>query len=218
VANRSKSHVKQERAFVTREAILRAAGIAFSTLSFSEAKLLNIAEEAGVTQGALYFHFASKNDLAVEVIKRQHETSSVAGYEQLKDPRGIEGLIISSQILAKQITTDPIVRAGLRLSTESSNLFPGYVEVPYQDWIENCEKFVRKGISDGDIIDSVDVFEVGTFIMESFTGTQVVSQAMTHWADLPQRLEQMWKIMLPAFVVPERKAELLALVKSYFQN
>jgi TetR/AcrR family transcriptional repressor of uid operon len=182
---------KQARAFATREAILLAAGEVFSTVSYSAATLGDVVRQAGVTQGSLYFHFDSKLDLAVEVISRQHETA-MRGIENVpRDLSGIEQMIFLSGTIAEQITTNPIVRGGMRLSTESPEMFPGVASKPYMDWIQACELLLLKAVSHGQIAQSWDCTVLARVIMSAYTGVQVVSQSTTQWADLGQRLQDM---------------------------
>jgi len=53
----------KEEASKTREAILDAAVQVFSVRGVSRTTLANIAKEAGVTRGAIYWHFKNKEDL-----------------------------------------------------------------------------------------------------------------------------------------------------------
>lgn len=48
---------------VTRQALLQAALVVFSRKGYAAAHLDDVAREAGVTRGAIYWHFASKADL-----------------------------------------------------------------------------------------------------------------------------------------------------------
>lgn len=200
---------RQARAEATREALIRSAGAVFSKTTYSNATLADVIADAGVTQGALYFHFESKHALAVEVIRRQHETSIRAGQAFLEGgTRGLEGMVLLSAELARQITTDPIVRGGLRLSTESSEIFGEQASRPYTDWIAASEGFLHQAIDDGDMAQTADIPVVARFVISAFTGVQVVSQATTGWADLHERLEEMWAIVLPSIATPERQAGL----------
>ena len=52
--------VKQERALRTREALIESAAEVFDREGFSVASLTAISSRAGVSNGALHFHFASK--------------------------------------------------------------------------------------------------------------------------------------------------------------
>ena len=197
--------VKQARAQVTRDAIVQAAGVIFSKTAYSAATLTDIISLAGVTQGSLYFHFDSKLDLALEVVKLQHAKSIALGetYVASASP-GLETMVTLSSALAHQMTTDPIVRGGLRLTTESPELFPEYVQEPYTDWISACEQLLGRAAREGDISERNDIGTLAGVVIASFTGVQVVSQAMTKWADLDSRLEVMWQVLLPAIVAEHR--------------
>lgn len=56
--------VRQERAVRTREALIRSAAEVFHHEGFTAASLTLISSRAGVSNGALHFHFASKAVLA----------------------------------------------------------------------------------------------------------------------------------------------------------
>jgi TetR/AcrR family acrAB operon transcriptional repressor len=62
---------KKEDAEATRLSILRVAGKVFSEKGFEAARLSEIAEEANVTRGAIYWHFVSKRGLFEELIKHK---------------------------------------------------------------------------------------------------------------------------------------------------
>ena len=64
--------VKQARAQITRDAIILGAAKAFDRFGYGMASIADIASEASVTKGALYFHFQSKDEIAHAVIHQQH--------------------------------------------------------------------------------------------------------------------------------------------------
>lgn len=199
---------RQARAIATRETIVRAAGVVFSRTSYSASTMAEVIEEAGVTQGAIYFHFTSKQDLALEVIKRQHRISIGAGEDFLRDGTpGLEAIVLLSAELAHQITTNAIVRGGLRLSTESADLFPAdEVRQPYVDWTDATERLLRRASQEGDVKEDIDCGVAAKVVISAFTGTQMVSQAVSGRTDLSERLEEMWALLIPALVAPGRAA------------
>lgn len=200
---------RQARAELTREALVRSAGFVFSRKTYASATLTDVITSAGVTQGALYFHFESKHALALEVIRRQHETSIAAGHRFLSNGvRGLEGMVRLSSELARQITSDAIVQGGLRLSTESADVFGEQASQPYTDWISAAEGFLRQAVEDGEVPATSDTNAMARFVISAFTGVQVVSQATTGWSDLRERLEEMWALVLPAIAGPERTSGL----------
>jgi AcrR family transcriptional regulator len=203
---------KQARSLITRETILRAAGSVFAELSYSAATLGDVVTEAGVTQGSLYFHFESKHQLASEVIQRQHETALAAVASVAPGARAVESLVRLSVTIAEQILTDPIVRGGMRLSTETPELFPGVARRPYQDWITTGTGLLTDAVADGDVAADRDLVALARFVMSAYTGLQVVSHTLTGWADLYDRLGEMWEFVLPMLLVEERRADVPALV------
>jgi TetR/AcrR family transcriptional repressor of uid operon len=207
---------KQARAHATRELIIQAASVVFSQQTYAQATLAEVLREAGVTQGALYFHFDSKQALGQEVIDRQHRLFVEAGESLLREPiRGLPAMIILSRELAGHITSSPLVRAGLRLSTESAEVFARTARQPYEDWIETCELLVRRAVSEGDIPTSRDPARIATFVIATFSGVQALSQARTQWVDLLDRLEEMWSFLLDGIateVDPAEKLDIRALL------
>ncbi len=64
-ARRTRAEAKEE----TRRRLLGAAAAEFAAKGFAGASLESIAEDAGYTTGAVYHHFANKDELFVELIK-----------------------------------------------------------------------------------------------------------------------------------------------------
>ena len=188
---------KQARAHVTRELIVQAAAVVFAGQNYAKATLGDVISQAAVTQGALYFHFDSKKAVAQEVINRQHQLFIDAGETLLeKDLRGVPAMILLSRELARYITSNPLVQAGLRLSTESADVFVETASGPYEDWIRTCEVLIRRAAHDGDISGEYDPARLAGFVIATFTGVQSLSQARTGWADILDRLEEMWVFVL----------------------
>ena len=60
----------KDQAEETREKLLEAALVVMSKKTFASVSMSEIAEEAGVTRGAIYWHFKNKNDILVHLIER----------------------------------------------------------------------------------------------------------------------------------------------------
>ncbi|MEV6183872.1 helix-turn-helix domain-containing protein, partial [Streptomyces sp. NPDC052015] len=59
---------RQERAIRTRQTILVAAAEVFDEVGYEAATISDVLKRSGVTKGALYFHFTSKQELAQAVL------------------------------------------------------------------------------------------------------------------------------------------------------
>ncbi|PDQ34105.1 MAG: hypothetical protein B5766_12785 [Candidatus Lumbricidophila eiseniae] len=83
---------EQARALATREKIVESAAQLFSTTNYHVATMAGLAHAAGVTQGALYFHFDSKVALAQEIVGAAAPYSDwVATTEQLVARARVDG-------------------------------------------------------------------------------------------------------------------------------
>ncbi|MFT3660097.1 MAG: ScbR family autoregulator-binding transcription factor [Gordonia sp. (in: high G+C Gram-positive bacteria)] len=193
---------KQARAVVTYEQILRGAAQAFGEAGYERAKLNDIVEATGVTRGALYFHFESKEALSAAVIERQHELSmrTVAAIAESGAP-ALAQIVMLCHEMGRQIVTDPIVHAGIRLTLEL-NAAQG-PKSPYEDWIEVCRALAERAIEEGDLLSTVSAAELGDFVISSFTGVQMVANVLTGRSDLEQRVDRMWGLLLPAVMRPD---------------
>ena len=193
---------KQVRSEITRAAIIRGAAEAFDRFGYGGTSLSDVIALAGVTKGALYFHFSSKQELAQAVIQRQHAWSVGPAQEQLDgDAPGLEAVIHLSQRLASQLVHDPVVRAGVRLTLETGT-FDTAMPDPYQEWIDATTGLLHRAVEAGDLRQGVQPATLARFVVGAFTGVQVLSQVLTGREDLRERVEEMWALLLPG-LVPE---------------
>jgi TetR/AcrR family transcriptional repressor of uid operon len=166
--------------------------------------LSTIIAHAGVSKGAMYFHFSSKEDLAQAVIDAQLAMAASASALIIEQtPKALDALILVSKELGRQLQTDSIARGGMRLTLESA-----IVDSPnaraFEDWIGKMGDLAARAQAEGDIVDGIDALTLGRYIVASFTGVQTVSEMLTGRADLQQRLTEMWQMLLPS-VVPRRR-------------
>jgi AcrR family transcriptional regulator len=213
---------QQQRAIETRQTVVEAAARVFARQGYRATTLRDITNEAGVTQGALYFHFDSKQQLAAEIIRRQHARSIVAGAKLLEDAgaSGIASMVSLSGVLAAQIVSDPIVQAGLRLSTESADDLSEDSKSPYVEWISSCRLFLEKARQQGETREGLNLDAAAEVVISAFTGTQFVSAALSQGSDLIERLERLWPTLLLAVVRDDRNpviVEAPRLVRTAFE-
>jgi AcrR family transcriptional regulator len=200
--------VKQVRAQVTRDTIVAGAAEVFGRRGYGLASIADIATASGVTKGALYFHFPSKDELARAVIAEQHRRTmtEAAGVVELGRP-GLETIILLSGMLARQLLSDPVVQAGIRLTTDVASLDDPPTE-PYQDWLNTCEQLLRRAQEEGDLREEVAPSALAGVVVAAYTGVQLVSETFTGRADLLERTRELWTVLLPG-IVPARRWEAL---------
>ncbi|MEO6083045.1 MAG: ScbR family autoregulator-binding transcription factor [Umezawaea sp.] len=191
---------RQERAEQTRKAILEAAASRFDAVGFLGASLSDILTEAGVTKGALYFHFKSKEDLADALIDEQFMVSEPLS--AIEDP-GLQTVIDLTYGMASGLQNDVRVRASIRLVIEQGS-FVTPADNAYKRWIDTIHGCLLAAKAAGDLRKEVNTHDLAQFVVASFTGIQLSSQVLTGRTDLQERVTFMWNTILSSVVPPRR--------------
>jgi AcrR family transcriptional regulator len=199
---------KQDRAVRTREAILRAAARVFEEYGFAGASISKIMAQAGTTQGAMYFHFKSKEDLARAVMNEQAADLQLPEY-----PGGLRQLLEVTFYIARQLQASGLLRAGVTLAVEQGQ-FGLRDFTPYQLWAEQFRDELVAAQVREELLPGVDVAEVAQLLVAAYTGSQIMSNLRTGSGrvDLPQRIARMWRYLLPGIAARETLEPLQRLV------
>ncbi|WP_369185623.1 TetR family transcriptional regulator [Streptomyces sp. Y1] len=110
--------VRQEKARRTRGRLLEAGAELFDRSGYAGATLGEIAAAAGVTKGALYFHFTSKEELAGAVFAQAERSLRAACGSRRTATSPLQALIDAGHWLADALGSDPLIRAAFRLGRE----------------------------------------------------------------------------------------------------
>ncbi|ASU80633.1 TetR/AcrR family transcriptional regulator [Actinopolyspora erythraea] len=114
--------MRQARARYSRWAIIEAASELFERKGADATGLTEICEVAGLSRGALYFHFEAKEELKAAV--REHAAATIDEYEStlLHDPRPVPVAIRDFTVaMLSLLETDVVTRAGVYLGSESDD-------------------------------------------------------------------------------------------------
>jgi AcrR family transcriptional regulator len=196
--------VRQARAINTRSGIVKAAAEMFDRFGYAGTSLQDIVAHAGVTKGALYFHFSNKEELAHAVMQEQHQMWVVYADRTVNLQRpALEALIELSYGLVNRLSEHPVVRAGIRLTLEEGT-FQRPLPDPYLDWIRITAQLLERAVTESDVRKSVTCSRIARVVVSSFTGLQLVSQVLDGRQSLHLQLADMWRILLPG-LVPSRK-------------
>jgi AcrR family transcriptional regulator len=193
--------VEQVRAIRTRKAILMAAAKVFEDRGYQAATIAEILSEAGVTKGALYFHFQSKDELAQGVLAEQD-------HQLLLPTRSCktQELVDEVMVQAHRLQTDPLVRAAVRLSMDQQ---PGLNRSgPFLRWSTIGNSLLALARDQGELLPHVVLTETADVIVGSFAGLQSMSQAISDYQDLPARASALLRHLLPSVVLPSVLAAL----------
>ncbi|MFF8912754.1 ScbR family autoregulator-binding transcription factor [Streptomyces sp. NPDC015032] len=187
---------QQARAIQTRRSILVAAAAVFDERGYSSATISEILTRAGVTKGALYFHFTSKEDLALGVMDVQLDGDPLP--PQLTK---LQELVDQGMLLAHRLRHEPLVRAsvGLAMDQAVEGLDRG---TPFRAWIDRLENLLVAAKNQGELLPHVDPRETAEMLAGSFSGIQVMSQALCKREDLGRRISVLLHYVLPSISTP----------------
>ncbi|MFG2296211.1 ScbR family autoregulator-binding transcription factor [Streptomyces sp. NPDC048603] len=193
---------KQERAERTRRAILEAAAEVFDERGYEAATIAEILTRAGVTKGALYFHFSSKQMLAQGVLDEQFAEGGVPP----RDSK-LQELVDAGLVLAHRMKREPLLSAGARLSLgpEIREIFGGG-SIP--GWIDIATRLLVEAKAQGELLPHVDPAETAWVVSACWTGAQVYSQTLSDRADLEYRVAGVYQHIYPSIATPAVLARL----------
>ncbi|MFI6845871.1 TetR/AcrR family transcriptional regulator [Kitasatospora sp. NBC_00085] len=192
--------VKQERAGRTRQAVLLAAADTFAEAGFESASLVDISRRAGVSKGALYFHFVSKQALADGV---RAAAAREIGSAALRARRGagpaVQGLIDFSHELARLLREDVVVRAGVQLAQGAR----GGAGAAWQSLTAAFRRLLDRAADAGELRPGVDGRQAAELLTTLAAGLVLLAPEDTGRLR-PEALHTLWTAALPALVPADR--------------
>ncbi|THA33061.1 ScbR family autoregulator-binding transcription factor [Streptomyces sp. A1547] len=189
--------VKQERAARTRETLIRSAAQIFDREGFPVASLTGISSLAGVSSGALHFHFASKAALADAV-----EAAALSRLLAVTDPGPPSGagrvqlLVDVTHGLAAALRTDVVLRAGFELSGEPSRVSRSDLRDHWRRWVEAT---LEQADTEGELHPEVAAQDVVTAVVAATVGFEVLGARDAAWLSA-STVTRFWRLLLPTLV------------------
>lgn len=187
--------VRQERAVRTRRLILEAAASVFDEHGYEGATIGEVVARAGVTRGAVYFHFASKRDLAQGVVEEQFAQDGVP-----ERSCKLQEFVDTGMVVAHLMPRDPLLSAGARLSLGQDVLDDLGGAIP--GWIGRMEELLVAAGERGELLPHVVPADTAWLMIAAWTGVQIQSQKLSARADLEERVAGLYQHLMPSIAVP----------------
>ena len=202
---------RQLRAEQTRATIITAAADLFDRQGYESTSLSDIVGHAQVTKGALYFHFAAKEDLAHAILELQARAAQqVVADVEGRGYSSLEALMRATFTFARLAVEDPVPRAGLRLATADVTVRPP-LRHPFTEWLEFANRKFSGAVKEADVHAETDVGVVAHSLVCFFVGTRVAGRSLEPVGRLPRRVAEMWHLMVRGLVPVHRRPRYLAL-------
>lgn len=203
----------QSRARATKKAITEAAGRVFGQVGYANASVTEIATQSGMTSGALYFHFSSKEDLARGVLENfDVEMQEFCAAILARTGSPIESMMVAGFGWARRIVSDPIVSGGVRLSIERSDLLD-LSSAAYDPWVATTATLMTQARDQGEVCPEIDVEAATRFLLGGFVGAQIMSREFTAHGDFEQRLIELWRYSLVGLLPREGRSTVASLIE-----
>ncbi|MFC8172512.1 ScbR family autoregulator-binding transcription factor [Streptomyces sp. NPDC057242] len=187
---------QQARAIRTRQTILESAAAVFAERGYERTTIGEILVRAGVTKGALYFHFTSKEDLAVGVLAAQMLDEPLT-----PQPIKVQELVDQGFLLAHRLQCDPLVRASVALALDSGAMGIDRA-APFRAWIDQVSEALMAAKAQGELLVHVDVTDTAELFSGAFAGIQTMSQILRDRNDLTHRVLVLLRHVMPTICTP----------------
>lgn len=187
--------VKQERAARTRRALIQAAAETFAGEGYVPASLPLISERAGVSKGALHFHFESKDALAraVEDEAVQAVERIIDSAQQRPDVTRLELLADATRGLLSRIATDVVVRAGFQMDGDVTRKGDLALSRRWQGWVGEV---LRQAEREGELGEGVSWRAMATTVVAATVGLRVLAVQDETWRSASP-VDQIWAVLMP---------------------
>ncbi|MEU3609211.1 ScbR family autoregulator-binding transcription factor [Streptomyces sp. NPDC035033] len=189
---------QHERSKRTRGLIVEAAGAVFAEKGYNGATISDVYQRVGLTKGAFYYYFTGKEDLARAVLESQ---VGEVPFPLVPRTTRLQEMVDAGMVFALAIRKDTAVQGSLRLSLEH-----GAHDLdrrrPYEDWIAHNRYAIARAKDAGELHSHVDPEAAAQLFVGAFSGVQVLSEVMTGWADLEERISVLLQYVLPTIALP----------------
>ncbi|MEU7278404.1 TetR/AcrR family transcriptional regulator [Streptomyces sp. NPDC045431] len=205
--------VKQERAVRTRHSLVVAAAEEFDKNGYEGTSLARVSKSAGISMGALTFHFPTKDELAEAV----HACGRSATRSALEDSAGapadepvpaLERVVALTVTLARLLREKALVRACARLERDGWRSAAGSWS---SLWAPLARELAERADEQGELREGVEPDTVSALVAHLIAGSEVQVREWLH--GLPQpggspcpadaQLARIWELALRGLRAPE---------------
>ncbi|MGW5091464.1 ScbR family autoregulator-binding transcription factor [Streptomyces coelicoflavus] len=197
----------QERARATRRSLLEAAACLFAQHGYAGTSVNDISARSGRTSGSVYFHYTSKEGIALAVVQGGFATWSglAACYVDHTVPP-LERLVVLSHEVARALSEDPLTRAGARLWAERDTINL-HLPDPFVLWTTAVTRLLAQARITGHLAAHVRPAAAARTLVRAFFGFCTLTEALEGPHAVSVRVADWWDLTLPALLPDSRPAD-----------
>lgn len=192
------SDPKQERSARTRQRVLIGAAELFTERGFRQTSVKDVADRVEMTKGAVYFHYPTKEALAVAIVEEHYARWPKLLEEVAREELGpLETAARMLDQAAVAFQDDVIVQAGARLQIERPHI-DAELPTPYVDWVSLLESLLTSAQGAGELRADVVPGHAARALVSAFFGSQHVSDVLSGRADVVARWRDLSELLFRA--------------------
>jgi AcrR family transcriptional regulator len=198
----------QARSTITRKRILQAAAELIDERADTRASIAAVASRAGVTTGAFYFHFTSREDLdraLLDVFRDARRRTLELALRADLSP--VEAAMVNSARLASTLVGDVVVRAGLRLTIDGGRSIAG-AAAPWRVWRRQLDRTLELARRDGALATPLALEDLSRAFIATMLGIVCIVDLDRTWSTVPEGVRRAWLLLVEACASPEWRARL----------
>jgi AcrR family transcriptional regulator len=196
---------RQARGEHTRIRILETAALAFAEHGYDGTSLNAIVRASGLTKGAFYHHFASKEELALATFRRE-QLRLVEGVVAAATTAGdaVDTLEVLLRERARILRSDRATRAVLTLGADfRAHATVGSTFSAFQETaIDLFADLLRRGQEEGVVRGDVDPRAGAELVFAAIVGMDDVSRFLSDLTDLESRTEALLDLLVRGLGTP----------------
>jgi AcrR family transcriptional regulator len=192
---------KQSKSENTRLHLVRSAAELFDRNGFSGATLEDVSRSAGVTKGAFYFHFSSKDELGGAIQAEACALLRAAVHRMSSRVPATQALVDLTHELAWWLGNEPLVRASFRTTRECGHRGEPFLDF-YGEWLAAIETLLLTAERAGELRADVDIAEVTTLVLAVSSGLEMVWWSGIRHGDIGAAVAALWRTVLPGIATP----------------
>jgi TetR/AcrR family transcriptional repressor of nem operon len=184
----------------TRAFLLQAAAEVFAERGYTETTMSELISRSGLTKGAFYFHFSSKEQLALAVIdekQRQWVDSVQAAIES--EPQAIDQLRQVAYALVRLHRDDPSAFSVSRLTRDLARVpdVNDLVRSHMRAWVGMLAGMITQAQADGDLPRTVEAGDLAALLVAATDGLKDLGGLI----DAPSRARRAFERRMEALVM-----------------
>jgi AcrR family transcriptional regulator len=191
---------RQARAVRTRRTLLYAAARLFDRYGYTRTRIGDISAAAGVSSGALHFHFENKAALAAAVEEAGADILWSAGWIAYQaNADALQALTDMSQAFARLLQWDVLARAGFRLGADGGLRGSRGLD---REWQGCVERLLLEAARNDELSAHVQLHEITCAVLTATTGVGLLIRGDSE-RQMQAALTGFWQAFLPGLARPE---------------